>query len=351
MKKYLLLILQLLFLFILLLNCPSAGSGSGSSSGSGGSDDSSYEVIRNDNAAQLTFTDGIVSSQNPAFSPDGQYILFTRFLNGYNEPPSQLVKININTGIEEIIISASTGVEHISVPGPVWINGKITWSSDLPGNANEIYRADEDGITNREHTTHAEADGYYIEPVFNPLNNDKVIFEYVISDSAPHQIAIAEFDKANNPVTILTNNSLNDDRLPSWSFDGTSILFQRANAGQENWQIYTAPITLGNPPTLGTITKLKQPENSANCDNSWFLNNNYILSSSDYEDDYNITMPNIFAFPVAGGDPIRITITSTNEDGAPSCSHDGLWIAFESHYGQDEDTPSDIWIIKTPNLP
>ena len=93
---------------------------------------------------------------------------------------------------------------------------------------------------------------------------------------------------------------------------------------------------------------MDQPADSCNCDNSYYINNQYILSSSDYEDNYDIAMPNIFAFPISGGNPIRITITSTNEDGAPSCSHDGNWIAFETHFGADEEFPSEIYIIETP---
>ena len=325
-------IVLIIIITVLLVNCDGDGNDNAS--------------IRLDNAVQLTYSSGNQSAQNPAFSPDGQYILFTRFLDGYNEPPSELVIINISTGAEQIIVPASTGVEHISVPGPVWINGKITWSSDLPGNANEIYTANDDG-TNKHHTTHPEAEGYYIEPVFNPQDTNKIIFEYVFSDDTPHQIAIVEIDEGNR-ITYLTDDPDYDDRLPGWSYDGNSILFQRADAGQENWQIYTAAIILGDPPELNGISRLVQPEDSANCDNSWYYDGLYILSSSDYEDAYNISIPNIFAFPVSGGDPLRITITPTNEDGAPSCSHDGKWIAFETHYGEDEENPSEIWIIETP---
>ncbi len=316
----------------------------------GGEDDddlSDGTSLRLDNATRLTYSTDNQSAQNPAFSPDGQYILFTRFLNGYNEPPSELVIININTGAEQIIIPASTNVEHISVPGPVWISGTICWSSDLPGGANEIYIANDDGTNMQQATNHPEEEGYYIEPVFNPQDTKKIIFEYVISDDDPHHIAIVEIDMGNR-VSLLTNDPNYDDRLPSWSYNGNSVLFQRANGGEENWQIYTATINLEDPPTLSNIARLDQPADSGNCDNSWFFNNQYILSSSAYEDDFNITMPNIFAFPISGGDPIRITITSTNEDGAPSCSHDGKLIAFETHLGEDEEFPSEIWLIETP---
>jgi Tol biopolymer transport system component len=43
--------------------------------------------------------------------------------------------------------------------------------------------------------------------------------------------------------------------------------------------------------------------------------------------------------------PVQKTFNRTYEDGAPSQSHDGKYIAFESHYGDSEEEPSEIWII------
>jgi TolB protein len=307
-------------------------------------DDEPGLTVRLDDAEQLTFSQKGESAQNPAFSPDGKYILFTRFKNGYNEPPSELVKININKKEETVIVPAQKDVEHISVPGTSWINGKICWSSDLAGQSNEIYVANDDGTEMRQITNHPESAGYYIEPVFNPLNTSKIIFEFGKSDDTPHQIVLVESDK-NNKVTFLTNDSHFDDRLPNWSYDGQKILFQRASAGGENWQIYIAEIDFtGIDPKLKEVTKISQPSFS-NTDNSWYWNNSYILSSTKYDSE----MPNIFAFPVNTGNPIRITNTNTNEDGAPSCSPDGKQIAFETHFGEDEEFPSEIWIIKIPS--
>ncbi len=47
--------------------------------------------------------------------------------------------------------------------------------------------------------------------------------------------------------------------------------------------------------------------------------------------------------------PIRITFNDENEEGALSQSHNEEWVVFESHSGEDEDTPSLIWIVKTTN--
>ncbi len=298
-----------------------------------------FHQIRNDNALRLTYSDGSCSNQNPAFSPDGKYIIFTRFLNGYNIGPSQIIKLCLSN-LTETILFSSEDSDNVNVPGPCWINNKICWSSDRAGESDEIYIADDTGINISQITEHPESIGYYIEPIFNPTNINQIIFEYGPSDTNPHRISLVELDK-NNKVTYLTDGILYDDRLPNWSFDGKTILFQRANISNDNWGIYIANLDFSEEdPKLVNISKIDQP-NSHNTDNSWYIDNKSILSSSDY----NIPIPNIYMFSLNGEDPLRITNSNTNEDGAPSSSPDGKMIAFESHIGQDEETPSDIWII------
>lgn len=39
------------------------------------------------------------SLQNPAFSPDCESIIFTRFVNGYNIEPAEVYKFNLTTDL------------------------------------------------------------------------------------------------------------------------------------------------------------------------------------------------------------------------------------------------------------
>ena len=49
------------------------------------------------------------SLQNPAFSPDGKSIVFTRFRNGYNEEPADIFKYNLENGSIDTLVMDGSG--------------------------------------------------------------------------------------------------------------------------------------------------------------------------------------------------------------------------------------------------
>ncbi len=295
---------------------------------------------RNDTATKITNCNP-QSCQNPVFSPDGQYILYTRFSKGYNKGPAELVKIKKDGTDEQIIVQAD-GSDNVCVPYGSWVGSKICFASDRAGGAEEIFIVNDDGTNIQQVTDHPEDEGYYIEPVFNPTNTDKIVFEYEPDDNSNHRIALLELEK-DNKITLLTDGIQWDDRLPSWSKDGAKILFQRIKSGKdEGWDIYIADILVDETPILQNVHAIFAG-NSDDTDCSWAFDDKYVLSSSNYGD---LSTPNIYAFPSDGdGEPSRVTSSETNEDGAPCISPDNTWIAFESHYGEDEADPSELWII------
>jgi len=276
--------------------------------------------------------------------------MFTRFLNGYNKGPSQLVRLNLTTQEETVIVSTKDN-DHVAVPYGSWFGDKIVWSSDYDSETDEIFVANSDGSNMKKVTNHTEAEGCYIEPVFNPKDTSKILFEYCPQEEGnkellPHHVYL--LDTANNRITPLTNDSAFDDRLPSWSQDGQQILWQRITAGTidteaENWDIVIADI---NGDYLENVRTLTHP-GSQDTDNSWGFNSEYVLSSTDYG---RLEHPNIFAFPADGGKPLRITNSENREDGAPALSPNQAWISFESHNTADENSSSNIWLIKSPKL-
>ena len=108
--------------------------------------------------------------------------------------------------------------------------------------------------------------------------------------------------------------------------------------GSENWDIYTIS------PDSSDLQQITTSP-ASDTDASWSPDGDWIVYSSDHGD---LPVPNIFIISSQGGEPINVTSNATYEDGAPSWSPDGNWIAFESHPGQDEDTPSALWIIPVP---
>jgi cysteinyl-tRNA synthetase len=87
---------------------------------------------------------------------------------------------------------------------------------------------------------------------------------------------------------------------------------------------------------------------SSDTDASWSPDGQCIVYSTDHG---GLPVPNLFIIPASGGEPVRVTFSETHEDGAPSwspASASSAWIAFESHEGQDEDSPAALWRIAVP---
>jgi len=269
------------------------------------------------------------SCQNPVFSFDSKEVLFTRFLNGYNKGPSELVKMDLFTGKEAVIVKADG--DNVNVPYGSWIDNKITFASESGLSVVNSDGSDLLNIVNNENVLK-------IEPVFNPSNTSWIVFENV--EGVNHFIKLV--DSNSGKEFYLTHDVKYDDRLPSWSQDGEKILWQRIEIGKDDWKIYTADIvipTSSSPSTLDPrLENVKQLTNGPDdTDNSWTWDGD-ILSSRKGDG----KVPNIFL--LSSGIWHRVT-NSDKEDGAASQSPDKKWVGFESHIG-DENSQSEIWIIK-----
>ena len=311
---------------------------------------SSY-AKRQDGAIRVTDCKGMASCQNPVFSENGGEIMFTRFLNGYNDGPSEIVHLNLSTLTESIVVPTHHEYDHVNIPGSSWKNGMLAYASDESLTEHEEIFIYDQKIKKHQQITKHKGNSNFVEPSFS--NDGRVIvFEKSVRPSQYTREQCENYDLNKGSLwTVdlktykLTDISFGDEgdsRLPNTSPVENKILFQRrkhpTHAREEpDWDIWT--MTLQGKDKKN-ITQSRWHETDA----SWSGDGEYIVYSSDYG---GIDCPNLFVISSNGGKPKRVTFSSDNEDGAPSFSIDSAMVAFESHKTDDEDSPSNIWIIKS----
>jgi TolB protein len=287
---------------------------------------------RSDGAELIYAPSSPESAQNPAFSPDGQTILFTLFHQGYNDGPAGLYVLPWAGGDPTALLNEE-GQDSVNLPGSCWNNTtySITFSSDRE-DTDEVWTMADDGsdLFRVTRTT----DGYSIEPSFSP-DGQWIVFE--TNTGAQGTLWKARADGTD--LTQLTDGA-HDDRQPNWSPAGDRILFQRRALDSDDWNLYTMATDGGDVQPVTTAP-------SSDTDASWSPLGNWIVYSSDYG---GLPAPNIFIIPAEGGAPIRVTHDDAHEDSAPSWSPDGKWLAFESHTIQDRETPASLWRIAVPSF-
>lgn len=274
------------------------------------------------------------SFQNPTWSPDGQSLLVTRFRNGYNREPADLLIIDLHTNSVRTLVSDGSG--NINLPGASWNDrtGRIVFSSSRDPH-DEIFIIDDksalDGevrITNREEMVAYEAS-------FSP-DGEWIVFESHRLDVEGNGVITRYKVDGTEPYQMLTGAN-EDSRQPNWSPRGDLIVYQSFSEGQWDIWVMNADGTAHRNVTNGVGDKT---DATFSPDGEWVV---YSYQEPEEEG------ANLYIIPVFGGDPIRVT-RYEGYDGAASWSPDGDRIVFESCPDDpDESDGTTIWVIDIVN--
>lgn len=288
---------------------------------------------RSDGARKLNIT-LTGSLQNPAWSPDGSRILFTRFRTGYNEEPGDLFIFTPADVSLETLVSDGSG--NVNLPGSSWVKNLIVFSSTREPH-DEIYIIDDKGKTGDEvQVTNRSAKVAY-EPSFSP-DGQWVVFESHILDVEGNGVITKHRIDGTGSYQDLTNAG-DDCRQPNWSPSGDTILYQKFSGGR--WNIWIMS-TDGSNKKQVTSGEGDKTDASFSPDGAW------IVYSSNQGD---LDFANLYIIPGSGGAPVRVTYFDHGYDGAPSWSPDGKTIAFESCADDpDGSGGTGLWIIGVPEL-
>jgi len=273
------------------------------------------------------------SLQNPAWSPDGEELLFTQFKNGYNMEPADLLIFNLEMDSLRLLISDGSG--NINLPGTAWnsITKQIVFASTRDPH-DEIFIIDEDGVPGMEWRVTDRENFVAYEPSFSP-DGQWVVFESHELDVEGNGV-IMKYKVDGSEDYIALTSTADDCRQPNWSAHGDQIVCQRVENGQWDLWVMNADGSNLHQITTGTGDKT---DASFSSDGEW------IVYSSD---EGELEFANLFIIPVSGGASIRVTDYS-GYAGAPSWSPDGSQIAFEASPGDPDDSAgTTLWLVDVP---
>ncbi len=287
------------------------------------------EVNRNDLAVKLKI-DLSGSLQNPAFSPDGNTIVFTHFRNGYNKPPSDLYTFNLKTNeLKPLVVDDNS---NVNLPGECWNNylNSISFSSDREPH-DEIYSIEENGTTGDEIRITNRTDIIAYEPTFSPDGLWIVFESHKLDEDEKGVITKYKLDGTSGYVNLTPLGE--NCKQPNWSPRGDKILYQKEENGQ--WDIWLMNTDGSNK------TKITDFEGSKT-DAVFSADGQYIFFSAENSE---VELANIYMVSISNNIPIRITDYS-GYDGAPSISPDGTKLIFEtSSVDPDESDGTTLWLL------
>jgi Tol biopolymer transport system component/sugar lactone lactonase YvrE len=200
----------------------------------------------------------------------------------------------------------------ISFEQDVFGNGQIVFSSDRDGPAinNEIYTMNSDGTIQTRRTNNAAQ--FDSAPSWSP-DGTMIVFQ----SNLDGDFEVYTMNADGTGLTQLTNNIASNDISPSWSPDGSQIVFATNRDG--NFEIYIMNAD-------GTVQTNRSNDPANDISPSWSPNGVTIAFSSNRAGSGH----DIYGMNADGTGVVNISSTPGSDDFDPQWSPDGTQIVFET---------------------
>ncbi len=276
------------------------------------------------------------SLQNPAWSPDGNRLVFTRFRNGYNSGSADLYIVEMNTWVVRAFVT--DGAMNVNLPGSAWkatspTDDWIAYSRDKESH-DEIFVQPSADTNSGEIQVTERANNVAYEPSFSP-SADWIVFESHRDGDSGNGV-IFKTGRAVPGVYIQLTPSGEDCRQPNWSPEPSVDLILYQQLSGSRWSLWTMT-------SYGGYKRKITPDTEDCTDASFSPDGTEVVMSTSHN---TLRYDNLYRMPATGGEMTRVTFYDNGYDGAPSWSPDGASIAFESCERTPEEAGrTSIWII------